>query len=50
MGDWKEPREKEPRREVPREGAEDLKESRKSVDDFEGEILPGEWCDLESGS
>lgn len=42
MGGWKELREKEPRCEDPREGAEDLKESRKSLVDFEGEIVPGE--------
>jgi hypothetical protein len=46
--DWKELREKEPRREDPREGAEDLKESRKSLVDFEGEIAPEELWGLES--
>ena len=48
VGGWKELREKEPRCEDPREGAEDLKESRKSLVDFEGETVPGEWCGLES--
>ena len=43
VGDWKELREKEPRWEDPREGAEGLKESRKSLVDFEGERVPGGW-------
>ena len=44
-GGWKELREKEPRCEDPRES---LKESRKSLVDFEGEMVSGEWCALES--
>ena len=47
-GGWKEPREKEPRCEGAREGAEDLEESRMSLVDFDGEILLGERGGLES--